>query len=102
MGRMERALPFLGVHGFDRVGKVKGRDLFDILELEEFIAAVPSHVDEDVGVLVGVETFACRGVMRHTVCNVSLVSTVRGKEEGRTALPVSRRMKFSTVTSSPR
>jgi len=40
--------PLLGPHAAERVGNVERRDLLVVLELEELVAAVPGHVDEDV------------------------------------------------------
>ena len=49
--------PLLDVHLLKRVCYIKRRDLFSVLEFEELISAVASHVYEDVAALVCIESF---------------------------------------------
>ncbi len=49
--------PFLLPHLFEGICDIKGADFFVILEFEEFVSAVTSHVNEDVGPVVCQETF---------------------------------------------
>jgi len=49
--------PLLLPHLLESVGNVECADLFVILELEELVASVPSHVNEDVGSIVSQEPF---------------------------------------------
>lgn len=51
------------MHLLKGIGDIICRDLLLILELEELVTAMPGHVDENVRVLVSVETFrdGCMG-----------------------------------------
>jgi hypothetical protein len=53
--------PSLLPHLLDRVRNIKRRDLLVILELEELVAPVARHVDEDVARRVCEEALAGRG-----------------------------------------
>ena len=49
--------PLLLPHLLESVGNIECADFFVVLELEEFVASVSGHVNEDVGPVVGQEPF---------------------------------------------
>ena len=52
VGRQNEGRPLLLPHLLESVGNVECADLFVILELEELVTSVSSHVNEDVGPIV--------------------------------------------------
>ena len=54
-------------HLFKGIREVECADLFGILELEELIASVASHVDEDIGIFVCEKALAARHLVAHAV-----------------------------------
>lgn len=89
--------PALGPHAPQRIGDIERRDLLVVLELEELVAAMTGHVDENVRVGVGEQSFRgrCRG--RKTTYRGHECCT--GGREGNG--PERRRRKVSTDTSAP-
>lgn len=83
IGRVEAAVHGVGLAGIDHeehlviapllphllegVGEIPGADLLAVLELEELVAAVAGHVDEDVAAAVGAEALAARDFGREPV-----------------------------------
>lgn len=58
--RKQESRPLLLPHLLESVSNVECTDLFVVLELEELVASVSSHVNEDVRPIVGQEPFRPR------------------------------------------
>jgi hypothetical protein len=63
----ERHAPFLLPHLAERVCQIESTDLFRVLELEELVAAMPCHVDQDVAPLICHQPLAARCVLAPTI-----------------------------------
>lgn len=49
--------PFLLPHLLKSVCNVVRADFFVVLKFEEFVASMTGHVDEDIGLVIGKQTF---------------------------------------------
>ena len=92
---MRNYLPLLLPHLFKGVGDVERADLFVVLELEEFVSTVSSHVYEDIGAVVREQSFGTR----YRRVDSSCIERWSGENALNIDIPVSSRIKFSTVTS---
>jgi len=60
--------PLLLPHLLESVSNVERADLFVVLELEELVASVSGHVNEDVGPIISQEPFRARYRRVHSTC----------------------------------
>lgn len=58
--RGKKNIPFLTPHLLECIGNIERADLLVILELEEFVPSVASHIDENVGTIICEKAFGAR------------------------------------------
>ena len=73
-------VPLLLPHLPKGISNIEGTDFLVILEFEELVASMPSHVDENVGTIVGKQAFGSRDRCINTPWVTEKVSERHGGE----------------------
>ena len=61
-------LPLLLPHLFESISNIESTDFFVVLELQELIAAMSSHIDKDIGSVVSKKALRAGNRRIHTAC----------------------------------